>query len=104
MDGAPLYPRGVHPASSILEASGKGLAYPRHRRDIRGGVRYYFTDFGISSRFEDPSVPRLVTGKDCQDKELPEIHQNEPYDPFRVDIFLLGNVYRRGLIEVAIPV
>ncbi|KAL5492980.1 hypothetical protein ACEPAI_4428 [Sanghuangporus weigelae] len=49
-------------------------------------------------RFDDANNPRLVTGKDCQDKQLPELyHQDEPYDPFLV--FLLGNVFKRVLVE-----
>ncbi|KAL5530897.1 hypothetical protein ACEPAG_3773 [Sanghuangporus baumii] len=98
MDGANLYPRGFHPGASYLDYSGKRLASPRHRRNVRG-IKYYFTDFGISSRFDDANNPRLVTGKDCQDKQLPELYQDEPYDPFLVDIFLLGNVFKRVLVE-----
>lgn len=69
------------------------------RRDV-SSVRYYFIDFGLSSRFDGVGIPRLVTGDRAQDREIPELSLIVPYDPFAVDIFTLGNVYKRNLIQV----
>lgn len=98
-DAAGMYPKGYHPVRTILDASYRKEAYPLHRRDVPS-VRYYFTDFGLSSRFDDDSEPRLVIGNRAQDKEIPELSLTKPYDPFAVDVFTLGNVYRRKLLEV----
>ncbi|KAL5513758.1 hypothetical protein ACEPAH_4159 [Sanghuangporus vaninii] len=99
MDARKLFPRDFHPTSSCFDASGKNLARPRRRRDVTS-IKYYFIDFGISSRFDDATEPRLVTGEDCQDKQLPEIYQDKPYDPFPVDIFILGNLFKHSLVEL----
>lgn len=98
-DAAGMYPKGYHPVRTILDASYRKEAYPLRRRDVPC-VRYYFTDFGLSSRFDDDSEPRLVIGNRAQDKGIPELSLTKPYDPFAVDIFTLGNAYRRKLREV----
>lgn len=98
MDGEILFPKGFHPCLPTVDANGK-TARPRRRRDT-SGVKYYFTDFGLSSRFETNEGPRLVRGEDGLDQEVPELHQSEPYNPFPVDIFILGNLFRKELTEV----
>ncbi|KAL5530907.1 hypothetical protein ACEPAG_3783 [Sanghuangporus baumii] len=98
MDGEPLYPKGFHPSLSFLDAEGK-IARPRRRRDTRG-VKYYFTDFGISSWFQSVEETRLVTGQDGLDRDVPELRHFDPYDPFPVDIFILGNIFRKELTDV----
>lgn len=98
MDGEPIYPKGFHPSMSTLDARGKWTT-PRRRRDV-GGVRYYFTDFGISSQFDGSEQTRLVTGEDGQDQDVPELHYPEPYDPFPVDVFILGNLFRTEFTTV----
>ena len=81
-----------------MPAGGKD-AKPLRRSDVKG-VRYYIIDFGISSYFKDPVAPRLVTGPDGLDNEVPELHREAPYDPFPVDIFILGNMYKKLFVEV----
>ncbi|KAH9858389.1 hypothetical protein C2E23DRAFT_798334 [Lenzites betulinus] len=56
-------------------------------------VNYYFIDFGMSTRFTSES-PRLVTGTLGLDREPPELSDDVPYDPFKLDIFLIGNLIR----------
>ncbi|KAL5492954.1 hypothetical protein ACEPAI_4402 [Sanghuangporus weigelae] len=98
MDGTPVFPRGFHPGARNLEYGRTSFAHPRRRRDV-AGVKYYFTDFGISSHFDGNDANRLVTGKACLDKNLPELYQDDPHDPFAVDIFLLGDVFKDVLVE-----
>ncbi|EJD38714.1 hypothetical protein AURDEDRAFT_128716 [Auricularia subglabra TFB-10046 SS5] len=52
--------------------------------------RYYFIDFGVSSRHDGPG-PHLVTGAVCRDATAPELSETVPYDPFKLDIYLIGN-------------
>lgn len=99
MDGSQLYPKGFHPASISLDASGTTSAQPRTRTKV-GGVKYYIIDFGQSTHFEDPNEQRLVTGMWAQDREVPELSKAVPYDPFRVDVYTLGNVYK-ALLRVS---
>ena len=100
MDGDPLFPKGFHPSVPTLDASGK-RAKPRRRRDV-SGVKYYFTDFGISYRFDGTEETRLVIGQEGQDQEVPELHQLEYYDPFPVDVFILGNLFWRKFVRVSV--
>lgn len=74
-------------------------AKPKKRSDV-GTVAYYITDFGESSHFEDMTTPHLVTGDFAQDKDVPELSEEIPYDPFPVDVFTLGMVYKRNFLNV----
>ncbi|KAH8111756.1 kinase-like domain-containing protein [Phellopilus nigrolimitatus] len=100
MDGRPLFdPDGFHPCHQHLTARDLSKAKPRLRSDVER-VRYYFTDFGISTHFEDDSKPRLVVGNVAQDEDIPELSLFVPYDPFRVDVFTLGMTFKRYLLDV----
>ncbi|KAL5476622.1 hypothetical protein ACEPAI_3302 [Sanghuangporus weigelae] len=50
MDAEAMHPKGFHPATYTMDASGYNRAYPKRRRDVKD-LRYYFIDFGISSIF-----------------------------------------------------
>ncbi|KDQ17703.1 hypothetical protein BOTBODRAFT_29861 [Botryobasidium botryosum FD-172 SS1] len=102
MDYEYLYPEGFHPQRPGIAKSGKGLAPSRRRHQVPF-PKYYFIDFGLSERYpEDYEGPRLVTGLEGQDKTVPEIARDDPtylYDPFKVDIYTLGNVYKNELLS-----
>lgn len=97
MDAESMYPKGFHPVSQVTDATAARAAYPKRRRDAK--VRYYFIDFGISTKFE-PDEPKSVLGAMCQDFEVPELSETTPYNPFFTDVFILGNVFRRAFIHV----
>ncbi|KAJ6558347.1 kinase-like domain-containing protein [Mycena capillaripes] len=60
-----------------------------------GSVRYYFIDFGLSSRFASYDARGLVTGVFGQLRDgVPELFERIPYDPFKVDICLVGEMLR----------
>ncbi|KII88218.1 hypothetical protein PLICRDRAFT_110998 [Plicaturopsis crispa FD-325 SS-3] len=96
MDAGPLYPRGFHPMRRRFSRDAMHELTPLSRIDHP--VRYYFTDFGLSTRFA-PNQPHLVVGAKGRDKEVPELSRDIPYNPFKVDIFILGNLYRMSFIE-----
>ncbi len=100
-DATAMYPDGFNPSRPYAERKGLRLVQNRFNRgDVLPSIRYYFTDFGISSLFADPFQPRLVTGRHCQDKTVPELLFDDPYDPFRTDVYILGNVYKECLLDV----
>ena len=100
MDAKLLYPKGFHPQRTSLTPDAQRIVYPRHRFQA-SFPKYYFIDFGISAWFKEGHVgPRLVLGLDGQDKSVPELSLEEGYDPFKVDIFTLGNVYKNDLVSV----
>ena len=65
-------------------------------------VIYYFVDFGISTWLKPEDTDRLVVGSDGLDQDVPELSDDVPYDPFKVDIFVLGNFFRQELTKVGI--
>jgi hypothetical protein len=58
-------------------------------------VRYYFVDFGLSKRFACPPDQASVCGQLGQDKTPSELSDTIPYNPFRLDVYQLGNVWKR---------
>ncbi|KAI0077826.1 hypothetical protein K474DRAFT_1039953 [Panus rudis PR-1116 ss-1] len=96
MDARPLYPRGHHPVRQLSTPDALWDAQPLARIDHP--VEYYFIDFGISSRFRRGETP-LVLGTKGRDKEPPELSDDVPYNPFMLDIYILGNVYQKEFLE-----
>ncbi|CCM03476.1 uncharacterized protein FIBRA_05609 [Fibroporia radiculosa] len=96
MDGRSLYPQGHHPIRDHCSLDGVVELVPLSRIDHP--VRYYFIDFGISTRFSENSSP-LVLGKNGRDQDVPELSSDVPYDAYKVDIFVLGNVYDKEFIQ-----
>ena len=43
-----------------------------------------------------------VVGEDGRDQEVPELSDDIPYDPFKVDIFIIGNLFRRMFYDVSL--
>ncbi|KAF5379388.1 hypothetical protein D9615_006642 [Tricholomella constricta] len=89
MDASKIVPRGFH---YFHETTHDGLNREfewLQRWSVRP-VQYYFIDFDISHRY--------LTSKDVkemsrlgQDKSVPEYLRPGPYDPFKADIYQLGN-------------
>lgn len=102
MDGYDLFPYGFHPSRRDMIPSCENFARPRKRIDVES-VRYYFIDFGISSYYEDLSSPPEAIGAACQDHDVPELSEYRTYDPFKVDIFTLGNQYKKSFLDVRNP-
>ncbi|KAI0637719.1 hypothetical protein C8Q77DRAFT_1087476 [Trametes polyzona] len=92
MDASELYPQGHHPILlDDLPDVSKRAPVLYH---ARSKVKYYFIDFGISSKNQT-----TVTGRDSTDKTVPEFSDHVPYDPFKVDIYLLGNVFTKCFLK-----
>ena len=97
MDAFSLYPRGFHPVRTNRTPDVKSYSRPWPR--ILVPVKYYYVDFGIAVKIP-PGTSPLVLGRDGQDQEVPELSDRIPYDPFKVDIFILGNVFRHNIYAV----
>ncbi|KAJ7091394.1 kinase-like domain-containing protein [Mycena belliarum] len=62
-------------------------------------IRYFFIDFGLSVWYRS-GEPRLAEGRVGQDKTVPEWKQESViYDPFKLDIYQLGNTILQNLLE-----
>ncbi|KAI0056213.1 hypothetical protein BV25DRAFT_1832438 [Artomyces pyxidatus] len=99
MDGDAMFPLGFHPVLDLfLPDAQTPTVYSIVPRAI-AGVRYYFVDFGLSS-YIPSGQPGLVVGMDDRDQDVPELSETVPYDPFKVDIFSIGSVFRQQFQEI----
>ncbi|VDB85836.1 unnamed protein product [Peniophora sp. CBMAI 1063] len=98
MDASALFPDGFHPIKQYslphdIRKESKWL--PR----MHAGVRYYFVDYGISSYFP-PGQPReRVTGILGREQAVPELSNTKPYDPFAVDVCIIGNLLHAEFLK-----
>ncbi|KAI0800216.1 kinase-like domain-containing protein [Fomes fomentarius] len=92
MDARPLYPDGYHPVHQNYTRDALYRVSPLSR--LQNPVRYYFIDFGLSTRFP-PDASSYVVGEIGRDTDVPELSDHVPYDAFKVDIFSMGNVYHK---------
>ncbi|KAF8518174.1 kinase-like domain-containing protein [Gautieria morchelliformis] len=97
MDSSRLIPKGYH---FTLQWTHTGIPSPftYTTRLAVAPVDYFFIDFGLSTRFASFEDRQLVTGMAGQNKTVPELSYDIPYDPFKVDIYHLGGVFAE-LIE-----
>jgi len=97
MDATNMYPLGFHPVRDgfLNDVSTRAPVIPRSEL----GVKYYFVDYGISSYIPPGSQTVLVLGTVGRDQDVPELSDEVPYDPFKVDIFTIGNVLRELFYE-----
>lgn len=99
MDANDLYPESFHPVFRNKLPDFKTPAVPLSRLELPRPVKYYIADFGLSTRFS-PGAPRLVLGEKGADREVPELSDRVPYDPFKTDVFFIGNMLRRKIHDV----
>ena len=100
MDGDAMYPEGVHPVRIYHKPDRSGMSKQISRSLT--DVKYYFIDFGISVYIPENLRPKLVTGAYGRDREPPELSEQVPYDPFKLDIFIIGNMFNRDFYIVRI--
>jgi len=100
MDADAMFPEGFHPTQLMYKRDYSGLAdyIPRST----AGVKYYFVEFGISAHITGDDG-RFFVGNFGRDREPPELSATVPYDPFKLDIFIIGNMLRQNFYEVMIP-
>lgn len=66
--------------------------------------RYYIIDYGLSRRYspDDPHpMERLPEGGDRTVPEFGNSLNPTPHDPFAVDIYCLGNVIQKYILDVS---
>ncbi|KAF9782683.1 kinase-like domain-containing protein [Thelephora terrestris] len=117
MDADAMYLQGFHPIE--LEYAPDYSGYVKYVPRSAAKVKYYFVDFGISVHIPESLGSMLVTGTFGRDRDPPELSPDwgkrnlqkrgnrsssdpsaaeeggEGYDPFKLDIFIIGNMLRR---------
>ena len=97
MDGPGLYKDGWHPMNPWQARDGGTLFLSHKRSEVE--IKYYFIDFGLSTEFPPGQHERLVTGQKGR-IEAPEQDSGLPYDPFKLDVYYLGEVYQKKIVDV----
>lgn len=98
MEATSLFPNGHHPVHPEFALDLQESSRPYTRFEAPTPVRYFFLDFGLSSHIQ-PGSSKFVVGVFGQDREVPELSATVPYDAFKLDIFILGNVLRRCIYD-----
>lgn len=64
-------------------------------------TKYYIIDFGLSRQYDaDVTSPREILDRGG-DHSLPEVkHADVPCDPFKTDIYYVGNTIRANYLQV----
>ena len=100
MDATAMYPLGFHPVHDISLPDGHTRAPFLSR--LEAPVRYYFVDFGLAVSIPPEVYPKRALGAYGLDREAPELSFTKEYDPFKLDIFILGNVFQKEIYAVSI--
>ncbi|KAJ7220638.1 hypothetical protein GGX14DRAFT_354394 [Mycena pura] len=95
LDTSELIPSGFHFCSSDLTPDMKHRIKPRSRFAVN--VPYYIIDLEFSMVHPGPQQALDHVG---QDKTVPEYKNNDPYDPFKLDIYQVGNMIRRDFLAL----
>jgi hypothetical protein len=90
MDISRVVPKGVHFARWFTH-DGVHSEFKWHDRWSVRPNKYYFIDFGLSSKYPMDETDIMDDGILGQDLTVPELSLNIPYNPFKVDIYQLGN-------------
>jgi hypothetical protein len=98
MDPMKVIPKGFH-FSKWYTRDGIEKRLKWHDRWQVRPVDYYFIDFGLSYRYPAGYTDILDYGIYGQDSSVPEMSIDIPYDPFKADVYQLGNAFKK-LIEV----
>lgn len=96
MDARAMFPKGWHPQEWKRRLDGSAMPYDQPpSRTAVGGVRYYFIDFGLSTFKQSMTV-----GPHGQER-APELSDTVPYDPYKLDVYILGKAYYRLILAVS---
>ena len=103
LDARALYPRGFHPVATNFLPDLTAEVYPLPRITASSPVKYYYVGFSSAIRFQPGIQSKLATGQCFLEQPLPEFVFGDPYDPFKVDVYALGHVFRTNIYEVRVP-
>ncbi|KAF6758073.1 kinase-like domain-containing protein [Ephemerocybe angulata] len=95
-----LFTIPFHPFMDSERLDFKGSAKAKYTR-TQHRPRYYIIDYGLSARYEENEMPPSeVMGAYGSDRTVPEhASPDEPHNPFPIDIYCLGNLIRREILQ-----
>ncbi|KDR84181.1 hypothetical protein GALMADRAFT_56099 [Galerina marginata CBS 339.88] len=96
MDAKSIVPTGWHFVSHFCEPDGMTRISPLDRKSH--SVRYYFIGFGSCYHIPPNQAP-LVRDIGGNDDDVPELFTGKPYDPYKLDVYTLGNIFLKELYQ-----
>jgi len=101
MDAMPMYSKELwHPRRPVYNRDLTGSA--KHSSRTERPIKYFYIDFGLSRKYDPVNGPPRELPILGGDKSVPEF-QGDGYDvasdPFRTDIYYLGNLMRTTFLE-----
>ncbi|KZT41065.1 kinase-like protein [Sistotremastrum suecicum HHB10207 ss-3] len=105
MDPGPnLFPKGYHPAGPSFYTSSrhplKLFGPTPHTSRTISPVTYYYIDFGESVWYPIDDMREYITGPVGHSVDAPEFKTKKPFDPFKLDIWALGDMFLTDLVKV----
>ncbi|KAF7306345.1 Protein kinase domain-containing protein [Mycena indigotica] len=97
MDASKVVPGGSHFDDPSTQESNLSLRFCWRDRCSVEPIAYYFIDFGLSRYFPGGVETAFNFGRYGQDRTVPEFKWEVPHNPFKVDIYQLGNTFLRVL-------
>ncbi|KAJ7601857.1 kinase-like domain-containing protein [Mycena polygramma] len=95
MDYSRMMPNGFHFVHWITRTVDPADPHVYYSRTDAGPIKYYYIDFGLSVRFPSHAERGPVVGECGRMRaQIPEVSEDVPYDPFKVDIRLVGEMLR----------
>src|ERR1700729_2148753 len=98
MDETRVVPKGSHFADSESH-DGTDSHFTRQHRCTVAPVHYYYIDFGLSKWHPNGHENVIAIGVVRQLKDIPDLSDTVPYNPFKLDICQLGRTIPE-IIEV----
>ncbi|KZO95063.1 kinase-like protein [Calocera viscosa TUFC12733] len=109
MDPKDLFPNGFHGAFNWSYRAREMEKGVRRRTRLQVPIKYYYIDFGSSVQFAQPRNKYLVVPGWTAWQSLEMARgQDNPYDPFKADVYCLGltlltEINKRTGLEFVIP-
>lgn len=102
--GANFFPKGFHPIRPLLVAPNPDsprLIFSDPTSRTLSNVKYHIIDFGQSVMFDNHNKRHKITGSVGHHLNIPDFaDEDEPYDPFQLDIRALGETFNKGPMQV----
>lgn len=101
MDAKSMFPAMWHPSAQSMNYDYSGTA--KHFTRTERPPKYYYIDFGLSRKYDPEDGPPQELPILGGDKSVPEFQgegYDKPADPFKTDIYYLGNIMRTQFVGV----
>lgn len=99
-----MWPEPYHIMAPYMNRSFTARAKRPFTRTAKA-PKYYIIDFGMSRQYSHDDLHPMEMLPEGGDRTVPEFHNSlEPtrHDPFAVDIYCLGNVIKKYIVDVSL--